>query len=131
MRVMKFAVVLCFSVAFIALVNYPHPATVHGAARKVTTRFANGSGQDNVDIHDVSASICANCHQTINHVAFDSGADTSSDECQVCHSTGYGGMITTSAGGETTLSWTESSHISLLYADDQCIACHAPASMTQ
>src|SRR5215813_5992528 len=88
MRVMKFAVVLGFTAALLALVNYPHPATVHGAAPKALSRFAKNSTPAYTYMHDVSAVICANCHQTINHIAPLGAIEI---RCEDCH--GAGGHV--------------------------------------
>jgi hypothetical protein len=90
MRVMKFAVVLCFTVALVMLGNYPPSVTVHGAAPKALPRLAKDSTPAYTYMNDVSAVICANCHQTINHNSF---WDAIEIECEDCHGSGGHGMV--------------------------------------
>lgn len=88
MRVMKFAVVLCFTVALVKLSNYPHPVTVHGAAPKALPQFTDGLGPAYTYINDVSSPICINCHQNINHIA----PLSPEGSCKDCHTTGEHGF---------------------------------------
>jgi hypothetical protein len=50
MRVIKLAVVLCFTAALVMLVNYPHPVTAQGVAAKTMrtgeTRMCGGCHED-------------------------------------------------------------------------------------
>ena len=113
MRVMKFAVVLGFIAALVALGNYPHPVTVHGAAPKDLPRFTDGLGPASTYFHDVSAVVCANCHQTINHV---SSWDNIEIECEDCHGT----------VGHVMMGATSAYHTSLMAQDGGCRECHYP-----
>jgi hypothetical protein len=83
MRVMKFAVVLCFTAAFVMLVNDPHPVASPRVATKAPTVFSDGLGRVYTSM-DVSAVICANCHQNLNHIAplFSNVSDL---RCSDCH----------------------------------------------
>jgi len=111
MRGMKFAVVLCFTAALIALGNYPQPVTVHGAAPRALPRFTDGSGPASTNFIDTSAVICANCHSNINHIAPLGAIEI---RCEDCHGSDAHGM----AGA------TSAYHISLAGAGD-CMACHS------
>jgi hypothetical protein len=119
MRVMKFAVVLCFTVALVMLGNYPPPVTVHGAAPKALPRLAKDSTPAYTYMPDVSPVLCANCHQTITQdeswdpievrcidchgagghgmgvaiSAYHNSFGTPEGSCKTCHTTGGGGMV--------------------------------------
>ena len=67
MRIIKFAVVLCFTAALVMLVNYPRPVNGQEAATKAPTELAYGSGPVSTLLPQSSPMICSNCHQTINH----------------------------------------------------------------
>jgi len=49
MRVIKLAVVLCFTAALVMLVNYPQPVTAHGVAAKT--------------MRPGEARLCGGCHE--------------------------------------------------------------------
>jgi hypothetical protein len=86
MRVMKFAVVLCFAAALVMMINYPHPVAGQVAPAKAPTRFADGLRPAYTSNSDVSAVICANCHSTINHI-IPLATDVSAAICANCHQT--------------------------------------------
>jgi len=111
MRVMKFAVVLGFTAALVALGNYPHPVTVHGAAPRALPQFTDGSGPTSTNSPGLGA-ICANCHQTINHIA---PFDAIEIECEDCHGSGVHSMVGA----------TSAYHTSLAAGGGDCKACHS------
>jgi hypothetical protein len=67
MRVMKFAVVLCFTAALVMLFNYPNPVNGQEAATNAPTELAYGSGPVSTLLPQSSPTICSNYHQTLNH----------------------------------------------------------------
>jgi hypothetical protein len=119
MRVMKFAVVLGFTAALVALGIYPHPVTVHGAAHRALPRFTDGSGPVSTSYLDTSAVICANCHSTINHIS-SSSWDAIEIECEDCHGTGGHGMVGATLAYHTSIGAPES---------QACTACHNQGGM--
>jgi DNA-directed RNA polymerase subunit RPC12/RpoP len=86
MRVMKLAVVLCFAAALVMMINYPRPVAGQVAPTKAPARFADGLRPAYTSDSDVSAAICANCHQTLNHLA-SLATDDSGAICANCHQT--------------------------------------------
>jgi hypothetical protein len=111
MRVMKFAVVLCFTAAVLMLGNYPHPVTVHGAAPKALPRFTDGLGPASTNFRDVSSVLCANCHQTTNLIS----PHNPGIHCTDCHFPDPHGMVGTISAYHTSFGAPEA---------QSCNVCH-------